>query len=186
MEDSASGAAGGLKAGATFEAEDETERAPAVASKKGVRGGLGNMKDMASQKAKLAAGAATSVAAAAKNTAAAGIHEAGKIKELKKFIDLDLEVFNSTEEADRKEMEEDLRNRRKWGGILHPETTISIVYNQIHVVCLLYMGYRLPVRTAFMFDPAPGSTEFLIDVSIDLFICLDIFLNFHKVSAASD
>ena len=30
---------------------------------------------------------------------------ASKVKDLKKFMDLDLEVFNSTEEADRKEME---------------------------------------------------------------------------------
>ena len=126
--DSAFEAAGGANTSATFEAETES---PVIGTSPGtsktrVFGGLGNMKDKASAKAKLAAGAATSVAAAAKS-------EASKVKDLKKFIDLDLEVFHSTEEADRKEMEAELRNRRKWGGVLHPETTISIFYNQMHV-----------------------------------------------------
>ena len=126
-------------------------------------------------------GSAASVAAVAANTAAHGIEEAAKVKELRKFIDLDLEVFSSTEEADRREMEAELNNRRKWGGLLHPETTTSVIYNQMHVLCLLYMAYVLPVRTAFMIDPPAGSAEFIIDVLIDLFICIDIFLNFHKV-----
>lgn len=97
--------------------------------------GLGAVKNKAQEKvikvkdaAAATAGGALSVAAGAAATAQGA---ASQVKDLKKFMDLDLEVFNSTEEADRKEMEEDLNNRKKWGGILHPETTTSVLYNQV-------------------------------------------------------
>ena len=177
--------AGGMTLGETFETEDTLQAASPASSTRSR--GLGGIKDKAAARAKQAAGMAASAAGAAankaKSKAAHGIEEASKVKGLKKFMDLDLEVFSSTEEADRKEMEADLRNRRKWGGLLHPETTASVVYNQVHVVFLLYMAYVLPVRTAFMIDPPIGSAEFVLDVVIDLAICVDIFLNFHKVSA---
>jgi hypothetical protein len=60
-----------------------------------------------------------------------------------------LPVFTSTEEADRLELEEHERVRKKWCGLLHPETTVSICYNQLHMVGILYMLIMLPVRTAF-------------------------------------
>jgi hypothetical protein len=170
--------------GETFETEDSPQAPNAASPRRGF--GLGSMKDKAAAKAKQAASAAGAAANKAKNTAMHGMEEASKVKDLKKFIDLDLEIFSSTEEADRKEMEAELRHRRKWGGLLHPETTSSVVYNQMHVIFLLYMAYVLPIRTAFMIDPPVGSAEFVIDVVIDLAICVDIFLNFHKVSAAAN
>jgi CRP-like cAMP-binding protein len=171
-----------MKLGDTFETEDSPREDPTspTSKKRSLGGGLSSIKGKATAKAKKALDAGAAAATAAKNTAAHGIEEASKVKDLKKFMDLDLEVFSSTEEADRKEMEEDLKNRQKWGGILHPETTTSVLYNQMHVVFLLYMAYVLPVRTAFQMDPQPGSNDFAIDVFIDALICIDIFLNFHK------
>lgn len=64
-------------------------------------------------------------------------------------VRLVLPVFTSTEEADRLELEEHERVRKKWCGLLHPETTVSICYNQLHMVGILYMLITLPVRTAF-------------------------------------
>ena len=65
---------------------------------------------------------AHSVSDAAKH----GLEEASKVKELKKFVDLELEVFASTADADRKNQEEEARARSRCGGLLHPETTISV------------------------------------------------------------
>ena len=56
-----------------------------------------------------------------------GIEEAAKVRDLKKFLDLELEVFSSTAEADRKADEADEQARSRCGGLLHPETTISVV-----------------------------------------------------------
>lgn len=172
----------------TFDVEDAKSTSP----KRSFGAGLSSIRGKATSMVKQAADSATSAVNTAVNTAVHtaahglehGLEQASKVKELKKFVDLDLEVFSSTEEADRKEQEEDLRNRRKWCGVLHPETTNSMLYNQLHVWCLIYMAYILPVRTAFMIDPSPGTTAFLVDVAIDLLIVVDIFLNFHKVCAA--
>ena len=51
----------------------------------------------------------------------------------------------------------------------------------MHVCFLLYMLAVLPVRTAFGMDPRPGSTEFAIDVVMDIIIFFDIILNFRCV-----
>lgn len=101
------------------------------------------------------------------------LEEADRIKQLKKFQLMDLEIFASSEQADMLEAQTDQRNREKWGGILHPESTVSVVYNQMHVGFLLYMLAVLPVRTAFEIVPQPGDTEFTVDVVIDVLIFLD-------------
>ena len=76
-------------------------------------------------------------------------------------------------------MERAKQQREKWCGILHPETGISIFYNQMHILFLLYMLAFLPVRTAFQITPQPDDWAFWADLFIDLAIVLDIVLNFR-------
>lgn len=49
----------------------------------------------------------------------------------------------------------------------------------MHLCFLVYMLIVLPRNTAFGVDPSPGTTAFAIDVIIDVFIFLDIILNFR-------
>jgi hypothetical protein len=88
-------------------------------------------------------------------------------------------VFSSTEEADRLEHEQDQKNREMWFGILHPDTGVSIFYNQVHIFFLLYMLAFLPVRTAFQISPGTDEWAFWADLVIDIAIMFDIFLNFR-------
>ena len=93
-------------------------------------------------------------------------------------------MFTSTEEADRLEMEREMRDREKWCGILHPDTGVSIFYNQMHICFLLYMLAFLPVRTAFQLTPTAADWSFWADLGIDLAIALDIVLNFRCAALA--
>lgn len=88
-------------------------------------------------------------------------------------------VFTSTEEADRLEAEQAKLERVKWCGILHPETGTSIVYNQMHIIFLMYMMAVLPVRTAFQITPGVSDWDFWADVVVDTSIGIDIILNFR-------
>eukprot|EP01044_Picomonas_judraskeda_P015276 COSAG03_NODE_2535_length_2664_cov_7.655750_1_plen_222_part_00 len=108
------------------------------------------------------------------------VQEVDHLSKLKKFQLLDIDVFASSEQADKLEAETEQRNREKWGGILHPETTMTVLYNQMHVGFLLYMLAMLPVRTAFNMVPKPGETVFFVDIAIDALIAFDILLNFNK------
>ena len=95
------------------------------------------------------------------------------------WIFLRCSVFASTEEADRLEHEQDQKNREMWFGILHPDTGVSIFYNQVHIFFLLYMLAFLPVRTAFQISPGTDEWAFWADLVIDIAIMFDIFLNFR-------
>lgn len=88
-------------------------------------------------------------------------------------------VFSSTEEANRVELERQQEERNRCCGILHPETGISLFYNQMHIVFLLYLMAFLPVRTAFEITPQPDDWAFWADLFIDLAIAVDIVLNFR-------
>lgn len=90
-----------------------------------------------------------------------------------------LPVFTSTAEANRLELEQDQQDREKCCGILHPETSVSIVYNQLQILCLLYMLAFLPVRTAFQITPSVDDWTFWVDLVIDSAIAIDIVLNFR-------
>lgn len=89
-------------------------------------------------------------------------------------------VFSSTEEADRAALEEHERLRKQCCGILHPETSVSIFYNQMHMCGIMYMLVMLPVRTSFDIVLNPSNTMFWVDVGIDCFIVADICLNFRR------
>jgi hypothetical protein len=80
------------------------------------------------------------------DAAKAGIENTAKVKDLKKFLDLDLEVFSSTAEADRKAEEAEERARSRCGGLLHPETSVSVVCtssrrNQLMALWLRFVCY---------------------------------------------
>ena len=64
--------------------------------------------------------------------------EARRRRALSRFDDLDIGVFASTEEADRLEEEQELRRRTEWCGLLHPETTASVLYNQTFIFFLCH------------------------------------------------
>ena len=89
-------------------------------------------------------------------------------------------VFTSTAEADRLAEMLDQQHRRRWCGLLHPDTVQTAVYNQFHIILLLYMLAIMPVRAALGVTPTADMLQFWIDVFIDLAIAADIFLNFHK------
>ena len=106
--------------------------------------------------------------------------EARRRRALSRFDDLDIGVFASTEEADRLEEEQELRRRTEWCGLLHPETTASVLYNQTFIFFLCYLLVVMPVRTAFRIELDPGSLAFVIDLFIYVLFVGDIFLNFKK------
>lgn len=108
------------------------------------------------------------------------LEEASSLAKLKKFQLLDIDIFASNEQADKVKAQTDALNKKKWGGILHPETTVSVAYNQMHFFFLLYLLAMLPVRTAFKIVPQPDSIAFAVDVLIDVLIAIDICLNFKK------
>lgn len=82
-------------------------------------------------------------------------------------------------------MERAKQQREKCCGVLHPETNVSIFYNQVHILFLLYMLAFLPVRTAFQITPTPDDWAFWVDLFIDLAIVLDIVLNFRCATCQS-
>ena len=88
--------------------------------------------------------------------------------------------FKCTADADRLEREQELRDEQKWFGLLHPKTTNTAIYNQVHLFFLVYMLALLPVRAAFDITPSVDDVDFWLDIVMDLLICVDIFLNFSK------
>jgi hypothetical protein len=89
-------------------------------------------------------------------------------------------VFSSTAEADRLAEMLDQQHRQAWCGMLHPDTPQMAVYNQFHILLLLYMLAIMPARAALGITPTADMVQFWIDVFIDLAIAVDIFLNFHR------
>ena len=66
------------------------------------------------------------------------------------------------------------RRRTEWCGLLHPETTASVLYNQTFIFFLCYLLVVMPVRTAFRIELDPGSLAFVIDVFIYVLFVGDI------------
>lgn len=89
-------------------------------------------------------------------------------------------VFGSTEEAEDEEHEQDLRDRARWCGLLHPFTMVSTVYDMGQLAAIIYILVVLPYRLAF--DAAPDSTQavFYIDLVVDISLAFDILLNFFR------
>ena len=141
--------------------------------KKGKIGGIGGMVNKAVD---MAGAGAKAVGEAALTKAMS--EDAAQVKNLRKFMDL--KVFSSTEEANRLELERQRGEREKWCGILHPETGVSIFYNQMHIFLLIYTLVFLPVRTAFQITPTADDWAFWTDLGIDVAIVLDIVLNFSR------
>ena len=100
------------------------------------------------------------------------------VKDLMKFADL--AVFGSTAEADEFEFQKQEQLKRKWGGLLHPDTNISSVYDMIQMGLLVYLLFTLPYNLAFDLMSEAGSFAFYLEVIIDCALGFDMFLNFFR------
>lgn len=62
--------------------------------------------------------------------------------------------------------------------VFHPESLLSLVWDSMVMILLLYATIETPIRIAFLFDLTPGFTLFWIDFFVDLLFCLDILKRF--------
>ena len=98
------------------------------------------------------------------------------VKELRKFVDLN--VFGSTADADEAAfvLNEDLKHR--WGGLLHPDTTVSSCYDFGQMALIIYLLFTLPYNLAFNIKPA--GIWFAFELIVDLALVFDIFLSMFR------
>ena len=92
----------------------------------------------------------------------------------------EIAVFGSTAEADDAEYEAEMANRARCCGLLHPETSISMVYDSWQMICLIYLLLVLPWRIAFEEVPKSGEISLYMDIIVDLSLGGDIFLNLQR------
>lgn len=67
-----------------------------------------------------------------------------------------------------------------WNGLLYPESKIRLWYDAVQMAAVCVTSVLVPWRLAFDETPAPGSTEFAVDVMIDSLFFFDIYLNFFN------
>jgi hypothetical protein len=91
--------------------------------------------------------------------------------------ELQVGVFGAVGLATFQESEADVQNRHRkdWGGLLHPDTKARRIYDMSQLTIMLFLLWRLPTRFAFKKTPHTVA-ELVIDVLIDLSVCLDIFM----------
>jgi hypothetical protein len=75
-----------------------------------------------------------------------------------------LRFFKFHMEANRHQERLDEEQRTKWFGLLHPDTGTTSLYNQLHMLFLMYMLAVLPVRAAFGLVPVsfPWTPTFVL------------------------
>eukprot|EP01050_Picozoa_sp_SAG11_P009572 SAG11_NODE_910_length_6585_cov_7.205520_7_plen_413_part_00 len=63
--------------------------------------------------------------------------------------------------------------RKKWFGILHPDTRPRAIYDFFQLCIMVYLAYLLPIRLAFNKGPS-GPLEVIIDLFIDASVWIDM------------
>jgi hypothetical protein len=89
-------------------------------------------------------------------------------------------VYSSTLAADEAEKDQDKRDRSRCGGLLHPDTRASQLYDLMQMIMILYIMIVLPYRIAFEVSVEPGTFVFFVDLSVDVALFIDIMLNFRR------
>lgn len=95
-------------------------------------------------------------------------------------------IFARTQEfgevtVDELDMDPDLlEHMREWCGLKHPRTKVSITYDVVQFVLLLYIVIWVPWRIAFETETTPDEFVFWWDIFIDVALVFDMFLCMHR------
>jgi hypothetical protein len=88
-------------------------------------------------------------------------------------------VFGSA--VDEDSMDEERRKeealKRKWLGLLHPDTPAFKAYNMLQLFIMLYLAWILPTRSAF--HKKPTGWGVFVDIFIDMSVYVDIVVNMN-------
>lgn len=91
-------------------------------------------------------------------------------------------IFGTPPEVDL--IEEDLAHdwdmRKKWYGLLHPETGVRAIYDLFQVVVLLFLLFAIPFRIGFAINNNKYWSLFILDAFLNLTIVVDIYLNHYQ------
>ena len=95
-------------------------------------------------------------------------------------------IFARTQEfgevtVDELDMDPDLHEHmREWCGLKHPRTKVSLTYDVVQFVLLLYIVIWVPWRIAFETETTPDEFVFWWDIFIDVALVFDMFLCMHR------
>jgi hypothetical protein len=64
-------------------------------------------------------------------------------------------------------------------GIRDPDSTFSAVWDIFQIVFLFYVTLLVPIRVGFNVNSEPASTEFFMDLVVDLYFIVDLGLQFR-------
>jgi hypothetical protein len=108
------------------------------------------------------------------------LQEKMHIKDLMKFADV--AVFGSSAEANEYEHQKEMKLKKRWGGLLHPDTQASAIYDMLQMTMLVYLLFTLPYNLAFDIMPKPGTSAFYVELAVDIGLGFDLFLCFFRFS----
>ena len=85
---------------------------------------------------------------------------------------------NALQSAKKKSafLDEGEANPNAWCGLLHPEGLRRKVYDVTQMLLLMWTLYTVPIRIAFAIQPTTAEATFWIDVGVDSFFMLDLFV----------
>eukprot|EP01043_Picozoa_sp_COSAG02_P057250 COSAG02_NODE_6916_length_3291_cov_1.183271_4_plen_516_part_00 len=106
------------------------------------------------------------------------LEEKMHIKDLMKFADV--AVFGSTAEANEYEHQRELKLKKRWGGLLHPDTQVSAAYDMMQMIMLVYLLATLPYNLAFDIMPKADTFAFYVELAVDVGLGFDMFLCFFR------
>lgn len=88
---------------------------------------------------------------------------------------------NALQSAKKKSafLDEGEANPNAWCGLLHPEGLRRKVYDVTQMLLLMWTLYTVPIRIAFAIQPTTAEATFWIDVGVDSFFMLDLFVQMH-------
>lgn len=64
-------------------------------------------------------------------------------------------------------------------GLLHPLSSRRKYYDFFQVILLMWTLYYVPMRIAFAYEPSMDSPAFVLDVCVDIFFFVDMFVQMH-------
>eukprot|EP01043_Picozoa_sp_COSAG02_P119098 COSAG02_NODE_55739_length_289_cov_0.510526_1_plen_87_part_01 len=60
--------------------------------------------------------------------------------------------------------------------MLHPDNTQRAIYDIFQLLLLVYTMITVPVRIGFGWDPEVWSIQFCVDLVVDIFFLVDLFV----------
>lgn len=98
---------------------------------------------------------------------------------LHSMLSMDADAKQIDHEAEREREQAKALDYMEEHSILSPDGTIRQQWDIVQVPLLTYVAVLIPYRIGFSHDTEPGDFGFILDVFIDMFFIVDIYLNFR-------